>query len=380
MDKFQRIINKINKRIIGKNEICEVVKVLKSGFLSRPGGGPSVHQFQSLMAKKHDKKYAYATISGTASLHLAISALELQTGDEVIIPALANIADCSVVMQEGINSVFADVDAETFNVDPKDIERKITPKTKAIIAVHIYGEPVNIKEIKSIAKKHNLVLIEDCAQAAGAKYDNRYVGSFGDITCFSFYQTKHIITGEGGMILTDNEEWVKIVDSLANNGIKKDNVDAYDYDRVGYNYQMTEMQATLGIVQFEKIDKLNKIRRRNAETYKKQLKNIDIIFQKTNNNSENAYFYLTGLLPDHLAPKRNEFLANLRSRGVPVKNLYPLSLPEVELLRGKVNDDCPIAKNITKRLFNVFVNPGLDTKDIIRFSKIIKEEYNNIAK
>lgn len=378
MNEIKKIIDKINRSILGDEEVNKVIDILKSGLLSRPGGGPAVQKFQSLMACRFGKKYAYGVNSGTSSLHLAVSSLGLKEKDEIIVPALANIADCSVVMQEGGRPVFADVDLKTFNVDFQDVERKITKNTRAIIVVHMYGEPVEIDKVINIAKRNNLVLIEDCAQASGARYAGRYVGSFGDINCFSFYQTKHIVTGEGGMVLTNNEEWSKIIDSLANNGIKKDNIDAYDYNRVGYNYQMTEIQAAQGMVQLGKLDELNKIRRQNADLYKQQLSDTGIIFQKTNPNSESAYFYLTGLLPERLASKRNEFLDRVKNKMVPIKNLYPLSLPEIELFKDKALDDCPVARNITKRLFNLYVNPGLKRKDIINFSNIIKDVYQKL--
>lgn len=379
-NRIEKIIGKINRSIIGEEEIDKIIKVLRSGFLSRPAGGPIVDEFQLLMAKIHEKKYAYATTSGTSSLHLAISALELKKDDEVIVPALANIADCSVVLQEGAKPVFADIDSETMNIDPKDIERKITSKTKVIIMVHIYGEPADIKSIREIADRHDLILIEDCAQSGGARYQGKYVGSFGDISCFSFYQTKHIIAGEGGMVLTNSKKWHGIIDSLANNGIKKDNIEAYDYNRIGYNYQMTEIQAALGIVQLGKLDRLNRIRRRNANLYKKIFENIDIVFQKTTDDTENAYFYLTGLLPEYLTEKRDSFLAKVNERGVPIKNLYPLSLPEVELLKGRVPDNCPVAKKLTKRLFNLYVNPGLGKDDIIKFAGIFNKVYKSLDK
>ena len=380
MGRIEKTINKINRSIVGKDEMKRVIGVLKSGLLSRPAGGPVVHEFQKLMAKMHGRKYAYAVTSGTSALHLAILALELKERDEIIVPALANIADCSVVIQERAKPIFADINTETFNIDPEDIKRKITPNTKAIIAVHMYGEPVEINKIRTIARKNNLILIEDCAQAAGARYRGQYVGSFGDISCFSFYQTKHIITGEGGILLTDSERWFRIIDSLANNGIKKENLDAYDYNRLGYNYQMTEIQAALGIAQLKKLDKLNKIRRQNAAIYKEQLKDTDIVFQKTSIDTENVYFYLTGLLPEHLVGKREEFLTRTKKKGLPVKNLYPLPLPTVELFKGKATDDCPIAENICKRLFNLYVNPGLSEKDIIEFSNIIKKVYRDLEK
>lgn len=379
-NKIEKIIKKINKNIIDQKDIDCVVKVLKTGFLSRPAGGPEVKKFQSVMAKMHDKKYAFAVNSGTSSLHLAISALELKFGDEVIIPALTNIADYSVIIQEGAKPVFVDIDPESFNIDPCELERKITSKTRAIIVVHMYGQPVDIDKIKRIARKNKLILIEDCAQSAGARYKGQFVGSFGDISCFSFYQTKHIITGEGGMVLVNNLKMANIIDSIANNGIKKENVDDYNYDRIGYNYQMSEIQAALGCSQLNKLNKTIKVRQKNVQIYKDQFKKLNFIFQKTESYTENSYFYLTGLLPESLVSKRDEFLEKVIKKGVPIKKLYPLSLPEVELIKNNKNSDCPVAKKITKRLFNLYVNPGLSKKDIIFFSNIIKKIFNELQK
>ncbi len=379
MNNVEKIINKINKGIVNDDGIQRVVNVLKSGFLSRPAGGPVVQEFQKSMAEMHGMKYAYATTSGTSSLHLAISALELKPNDEVIVPALSNIADCSVVIQEGAKPVFADIDPETFNINPKDIEKKITPKTRAIIVVHIYGEPADMDVIMDLAKKHGLIVIEDCAQASGARYKNKYVGSFGDISCSSFYQTKHIIIGEGGIVMTNNKKWFNIVDSLANNGIIKENPDEYDYDRIGYNYQMSEIQAALGISQLNTLDRMNEVRRDNAALYVKKLKDTDIVFQKNGHDSENSFFYLTGLLPEKLTNQRGEFLREVKAEGVPIKTLYPMTLPETKLLRDEYGSNCPIAKDIAKRLFNVYVNPGLEKEDIDYFCDVIKKIYYNIS-
>ncbi|MFZ4648730.1 MAG: DegT/DnrJ/EryC1/StrS family aminotransferase [Patescibacteria group bacterium] len=375
MNKIESIISKINRNIIGVEEMNRVASVLERGFLSRPSGGPEVKEFQLAIGKILNKKYAFAATSGTSALHLAIASLGLKDDDEVIIPALANIADFSVIIQEGARPVFADIDPETFNIDPCDLEKKITKKTKAIIVVHMYGQPVSLSKISKIAKKNKLILIEDCAQSAGARYHGKYVGSFGDISCFSFYQTKHIITGEGGMVLTSNRSFAKIIDSIANNGIKKEDVDAYDYDKIGYNYQMTELQAALGIVQLKKLDKLNIQRRKNVEIYKNQFKDLNFIFQKTEKFTENSYFYLTVLLPESLAAKRDQFLKNVQKKGVPIKKLYPLSLPELEIVKKTNNTECPVAKSITKRLFNLYVNPGLSKQDLISFSAVIKDIY-----
>lgn len=374
----QAILDKINHSIVDDADIQNVVAVLKSGFLSKPDGGSKVIEFQKLMVELHGKKYAFAVNSGTSALHCAVVALELQKDDEVIVPALANIADCSVVLQGGGKPVFADIGHEDFNIDPAKIEEKISSKTKAIIAVHMYGQPTKIKKIRKIANKHGLVLIEDCAQAAGAKYDDKYVGSFGDLSCFSLYQTKHIICGEGGVVMTNNDKYAKIITSVANNGIMKDDLDAYDYDRIGFNYQLTDIQAALVIGQLQKLDKNNKKRRLNAEIFRNLLRDTDIQLQRTESATEHSYFYLTGLLPKHLSGQRDKFLDLVKSFGVPIKKLYPLALTEIILLRSEVNQDCPIAQDITRRMFNVYVNPGLNRGDIVFMAKTVKKAYEII--
>lgn len=381
MKNIQAILEKVRHKIIEEEDIRRVVTVLKSGFLSKPEGGPMVEKFQKQMANMHQQKYAFAVNSGTSALHCAISALELKNQEEVIIPALSNIADCSTIIQEGGTPVFVDIDENTFNIDPQKIEEKITSKTRAIIVVHMYGQPANMDQLLSISKKHNLTLIEDCAQSAGARYEGKYVGSFGDITCFSLYQTKHIICGEGGVVMTRNNQYAKIITSIANNGIIKERLEDYDYDydRIGYNYQLSEIQAALGIGQLKRLDQNNIERRKNVEKYKHLLSNIDIQFQTVSPETENSYFYLTALLPEKLSNKRNEFLSIVTRLGAPIKKLYPLSIPEFTLFKDVVVQDCPIANKITKRMFNFYVNPGLKDTDIKFIAEVTKEAFQKIS-
>lgn len=379
MTKTQEILDKINRHIVDDSDIDRVVSVLRGGFLSKPDGGPVVAEFQQSMAQAHHQKFAFAVTSGTSALHCAIVALELKPGDGVIVPALANVADYSVVVQEGGTPIFVDIDPDDFNIDPEKIEAKITPKTRAIIVVHMYGQPAKMDAIKKIASKHKLVVIEDCAQAAGAKYKGQYVGSFGDISCFSLYQTKHIICGEGGVVMTSNDSFAAIITSIANNGIIKDRLDAYDYDRIGFNYQLTEIQAVLAIGQFHKIDKNNMERRKHVETFKSQLSNIDFQFQVSHPDTENSYFYLTVLLPERLADKRDVFIDYVKKLDAPIKKLYPLALTELTLLKGKVNLDCPVAQGMTKRVFNLHVNPGLYDSDVQHMASAIRTAYEKIC-
>ncbi len=375
---IKSILDKINKSIVDEEDINRVADVMRSGFLSKPDGGPLVTQFQELMSRAHGMKYAFAVNSGTSALHCAIAALELKEGDEVIVPALANIADASVIIQSGGKPVFADIDSNDFNISPEKIEEKITGKTRAIILVHMYGQPGKINEIKKIAKENNLILIEDCAQAAGAKYQGKYVGSFGDISCFSLYQTKHIICGEGGVVATNNKGFAQIITSIANNGIMKSNLDAYDYDRIGFNYQLTEIQAALVIGQFNKLDKNNAKRRQNVQKFKELLRDVDIKFQRSEDNTENSYFYLTALLPENMADKRDEFIKQVQGLQSPIKKLYPLALTEMTLFKDKVKQDCLVAQNITKRIFNLYVNPGLGDEEIAFMAEAVKNAHKSI--
>jgi perosamine synthetase len=372
-------IQKINKAIISNEEIESVTQVLRSGMLSRPEGGPAVQEFQKMFTQWLDKKYAYATTSGTSALHAAITALGLSFEDEVIVPALSNIADYSVVLQEGGTPVFADMDPLDFNIDTAEVEKKITDKTKALLVVHMYGQPAKMDELLAITKKYNLVLIEDCAQAAGAVYKGKPVGSFGDISCFSLYQTKHIVCGEGGMLVTNDDSYIETVRSISNNGIKRENLDAYDYDRLGYNYQFTDMQAAVGIHQLRKLDRVNDERIHNVSLYKDLLKDTDITFQLVHPDTKNVYFYLAALLPKHLSKKRDELLRLVSEAGKPIKKLYPLSLPEVEFVKKSGHDtECLVAQKMTKRVFNLYVNPGLDENDIKEIGGEVLKAYEII--
>jgi len=377
---MKNIISKINRSILSNKEIQRVNRVMKTGLLAKAGGGPIVKQFQKSFAKCFKRRYAFATSSGTTALHIAVSMLKLKPGDEVIIPALANIADASVLLQENATPVFADIEKDTFCIDPNDVVRKISKKTKAIIVVHIYGQPANIEKLLKISKRHNLILIEDCAQAIGAKFKNKFVGNFGDLACFSFYQTKNITCGEGGMVITDNKKYADLIDSLLDSGLKKDDVEAYNYDKLGYNYRLTEIQAAIGLEQLKRLVKINRTRRRNTKIYQNRLKNLGIIFQREKEETENVYFYLTGLLPSKFSYLRDGFIKETRRKGVPIKKLYPLPLPKVDLFKEKVRYSCPVAEDITKRLFNLYVNPGLTIKDIVSFCETIKGIYRSLTK
>lgn len=378
---LQELHDLMNKSNVDSQGLKNVTRVLESGFLSKPEGGDYVKKFQENIAVYFDKKFAFATTSGTASLHAAVAVLGLNPLDEVLVPAVTFMADASVVIQEGAKPVFVDVLSEDLNIDPDDVEKKITKKTKAIIVVHLYGRPANLDRLMKIAKKYNLVLIEDCAQAFGARYKGKRVGSYGDLAICSFYQTKHLVCGEGGMVLTDNKRWADKLKSILNNGIKHPNVDLYDFDNVGFNYQMTEMQAALGVRQLERIEELNLKRRERAQIYVDTLLETGLKFIGDTKDSYCVYCYQTAILPKKYKNKRNMIMKKLKSLDVPIKNQYPMALSETELARRlKLTDpsETPIASELTKRVINLFVHPGLDINDVKYFATSIKKVISNI--
>jgi perosamine synthetase len=381
MTDMNSLFEKMNRTNVDKRTKNDVVNILQSGFLSKPEGGKFVQLFQKRMSSLLKNEFSFATTSGTASLHGALACLNLKKGDEVLVPALTFMADASTVIQEGGTPVFVDISYDDFNLDPKDVLKKMTKRTKALIVVHLYGQPAKMDELVRIARKNNLVIIEDCAQAVGARYKGRHVGSFGHISCFSFYQTKNLMTGEGGMISTDSKSYAKTLKSILNNGIKHPNVDDYDFDHIGFNYQMTEIQAALGIGQLRRLDQMNKVRRKYAKIYREILSGTDIIFQTEIKGTYNVYCYLAAMIPKRLKKRRDEFIGKLQRLGVPVKKQYPLALPETQILRrmgfGKPKLT-PVAVDFAQRVFNLYVHPGLNEKDIRRFAQSILKTYKQM--
>lgn len=240
---------------IGKKEIKEVADSLKSGWL---GTGPKVAKFEELVGNYTGAKFAMALNSCTAGLHLSLIAAGIERDDEVITTPMTFAATANVIEHVGAKPVFADIEIDSMNIDPKEIEKKITPKTRAIIPVHIAGRPCKMDEIMRIAKKYNLIVIEDAAHAFGAEYKGKKIGSIGDLTAFSFYVTKNLITGEGGMVTTNNKEWADLIKVYSLHGMSKDAWKRYSDEGFkhylveipGYKYNMMDLQAAIGIHQF----------------------------------------------------------------------------------------------------------------------------------
>lgn len=255
------------KPFIGKDEIREVVATLKSGWW---GTGPRTAQFEKEFSEYVESKYAVSVNSATAGLHLALKALDLKLGDEVITTPLTFVSTANVIIHAGGVPVFADVDRHTWNIDPGEIEKKITSKTKAILPVHLHGRPADMQRIMQIAKKHKLFVVEDAAHAIEAIYHGKKVGSIGDMTVFSFYVTKNVATGEGGMVTTNNKKWADRIKILRLHGLSLDawrrysvkHFKLYEVIEPGFKYNLTDIAAALGLHQLRRVS--SNLRRRAA--------------------------------------------------------------------------------------------------------------------
>ncbi len=364
---------------ITAKEIRAVGGVLKTLYLSM---GSKLEEFEKLMAKFTGVKYSVVVSSGTSGLHLIIKALGISRGDEVITTPFSFISSSNCILFEGAKPVFVDIDEKTFNIDVKKIEEKITKKTKAILAVDIFSQPADWNELKKIAKKHKLYLIEDSAEALGSEYKGKKCGSFGDAAIFAFYPNKQITTGEGGVILTNNKKIYYLCQSMANQGRKVLNGKWLEHVRLGYNYRLDEMSCALGIAQMERIKEILKKRTMVAELYIKKLKGIedlDIPYIKPGNKL--SWFVYVIKLAERLAgKKRDKIIKEMAKRGIQCSNyfqtihLQPFYKKEFFYKAG----DLPVAENTSERTLALPFFNDLTEKELDFVVKNLEEIIGNI--
>ncbi len=359
--------------IIEQPEIDEVVASLKSGWI---GTGPKVHKFEQMFQEYKGSKFAVALNSCTAALHLSMLAIDIKPGDEVIVPTMTFAATANSVIHAGGTPVFADCERDTMNIDPVDIERKITPKTRAIIPVHFAGRPCNMDAIMQIAKKHNLKVIEDCAHAIESEYHGKKIGTFGDLGCFSFYVTKNIVTGEGGMVITDNEEYAGKIKVLALHGMSKDawkrfSDEGYKHYQVvyaGFKYNMMDIQAAMGIHQLPRIDKYWNRRKEIWERYNEAFKDLPIYLPAPVEQNTKHSFHLYTLLVEINRAKisRDQFLDAMTKQNIGVGVHYiALHLqPFYQQAYGYKRGDFSNAEWISDRTLSIPLSAKLINQDI----------------
>ena len=357
----------ISLPVTGEEEWQAVKEPLMSGWIT---SGPKVNEFEKKFADRHNVNHAVAVSNCTTGLHLALVALGIKKGDEVIVPAFTWVATANVVLYQGAKVVFVDIDTNTFNIDPKDLKSRITPNTKAIIPVHLFGLCADMDAIKEIAG--NIPLIEDAACAAGAEYKGEPAGSLGDLGCFSFHPRKSITTGEGGMITTNNDKYGELVAKLRSHGAEISEEQRHngpkpyilpDFNMLGYNYRMTDLQGAVGCVQIDKLDKFIEERQKWAEFYIDELKEISWLstpnFSKDYKHGWQSFVLM---IDESKSPhKRNDIMEILQEKGISTRpgthavhmlNYYAdkMNLESDDFPQAKLANNCSMSIPLHNRM------------------------------
>lgn len=343
-------------------------KAVDAGYVSTIG--PFVSEFEERFAGYVGAKRAVSTQSGTAAIHIVLQELGIGSGDEVIVPALTFVATVNPVLYVGATPVFADVDIKTWNIDPRIIEKCITPKTKAIIPVHLYGNPCDMEKIMEIARRHNIIVIEDAAESLGAKYKDKYTGTIGDFGCFSFNGNKVITTGGGGMVASDDNNKLSHIDFLVNQA--RDESKGYYHPEIGFNYRMTNVEAALGLAQMERLDAFLVKKKKFSVIYQKELQGIDCInFQEVYEHAQSAC-WLTCLIFDgriDIFPLQKA----LKRKGIPTRRIF-MPVTEFPPYRKYRKEEYKRAYDIHKKGL-CFPSSTLNSEESIYLvCKILKKE------
>lgn len=307
---------------LGEKELEYIADCIKTNWISSKG--KYITEFEEKFSKYCGTKFGIACSSGTTALHLALASAGIKSGDEVIIPDFTMIATANSVTYTGAKFALVDSEPEYWNMDPNKIEEKITKRTKAIMVMHTYGHPVDMDSILDIAKAHDLPVIEDAAEAHGAEYKGKRTGGLGDMGCFSFYANKIITTGEGGMVVTNNEEFAERARMLRDQAFEKEK--RFWHRNLGFNYRLTNLQAAVGVAQFEHIDEFVETRRRNALYYNSLLREVEgITLPPEAKWAKNVYWMYTILIEKNFGLGRDDLMARLKEKGVDSRRaFYPV--------------------------------------------------------
>lgn len=351
------------------NEKKYVLDCLESTWISSKG--PYIQKFESAFAQYINSKYAASVSNGTVAIHLALVALGIGPDDEVIVPTLTYIASVNSITYTGAKPVFVDSLSSSWQIDPEDVRQKITKKTKAILCVHLYGLPCEMEALRRIADEYNLYLIEDCAEAIGSKYQNKHVGTFGDVSTFSFFGNKTITTGEGGMVVTNDETIYDRLVHYKGQGLALHR--EYWHDVIGYNYRMTNVCAAIGLAQLERIDSVLKRKYEIAMLYKNALKALPLTFHEEQPGSYHSYWMVSILVND--IKKREPLREFLAKKGIETRPLfYPAhTMP----MYAQKFQKFPVAENLGWRGINLPSFPDLTNNEVAYITSSIAEFYAN---
>lgn len=368
--------------LIEEEDSQAVLEVLRSGWITT---GPKVKQFEQAFAEYVGSRHAVAVNSGTAALHLALEAIGLEEGDEVLVPTMTFAATAEVVLYFKARPVLVDCCPDSFNMDPTEVEKAIGPRTKAMIPVHFAGHPCEMDRLQSVAQASALRLIEDAAHALPARYKGRMVGTMGDITCFSFYATKTLTTGEGGMATTENEEYANRMRIMSLHGISKDAWKRYTAEgtwryeilEAGYKYNLTDLQAALGLTQLAKCQRMWERRAALAERYRRGLEAMDAFqLPQVNGDVQHAWHLFVVLVnPEALRIHRDQVIEELRQRGIGTSvHFIPLHLhPYYQRRWGYRGGQFPVSEYYFERCISLPLYPGMTDEEADRVIEALRD-------
>lgn len=360
--------------VIGEREISYVTAAVRSGWVSSLG--PYIEEFERLFATYIGVEHAIAVSNGTTGLHLALHALGIGAGDEVVLPALTFVATAHAVLQTGATPVFVDVDPNTWCIDPDLARKAVSAKTRAIIPVHLYGHPADMSAIQQIASEAGLVIIEDAAEAHGARVQEKAVGSLGRAGVFSFYGNKIITTGEGGMVTTDSPELATRLRLLRDHGMSLSR--RYYHTELAFNYRITNLQAALGVAQMEQIDEFIAKRRQVFSWYQEELNDTAGIRMNVEHRGYyNVYWMTSVVIDDSVRLAREEVSAQLSQEGVDTRPFFvPMTeLPHLKHYRAVsgVGNECPVSAFLGRRGLNLPSGTGLDRDTVAYIARCLKQ-------
>jgi perosamine synthetase len=357
----------VSEPLLEGNELAYVSDCIRSGWVSSLG--KYIPEFEQQFARFCGVKHGIAVSNGTTALHLALVSLGIGPGDEVIIPTLTFIATANAVYYTGATPVFADSENRTWNIDPADVARRITPRTRAIVPVHVYGHPVDMGPLLELAAKHNLWVVEDAAEAHGALYGDRRVGSLGKVGVFSFYGNKIITTGEGGMLTTDDDDLAERARFLRDHAMSP--VKRYWHTEIGYNYRMTNIQAAMGVAQMEKIEEYIQRKRKIAILYNEALAGIPGVSLPPEAPWATSVYWMYSILVDAPYPlSRDQLMEALRCRQIDSRPFfYPIHTQPPYSVAGEL----PVAECLSRQGINLPSAVTLSVADIARIAAVIRQ-------
>ncbi|MBI1295437.1 aminotransferase class V-fold PLP-dependent enzyme [bacterium] len=351
----------ISSPYIGEEEKAAVMEVLSSGQLAQ---GPKVAAFEEAFAAWSGARYAVATTSGTTALHVALLAHGIGPGDEVITSSFSFIASANCVLYVGATPVFADIEPAYFTLDPEDVARKITPRTKAIIPVHLFGQPCNMDELTELASEHNLAIIEDACQAHGARWNGQMVGSFGT-TCYSFYPTKNMMSGEGGMITTDDAAVAEQARLIRQHGMAK----RYVHEMLGFNLRLSDLHAAIGLVQLKRVDGWNAQRQANAAYLSEHLADVPgVVIPAVRDGAEHVFHQYTVRVQD-----RDDAVKAMSEQGIGVGIYYPTAIHQQPLYKNLGYDlSLPETERASREVMSLPVHPFVGEAELSQVTAAVK--------